>query len=149
MTDFLTKQQRSKRMAQIRGKDSAPELALRRALHKLGFRFKLHDKNLPGKPDLVLPKYKSVIFVHGCFWHGHEGCSVANTPKSNTYFWISKFQRNRERDKKNNDLLSLLGWKVIIVWECELNSAKKIQLTASKIAQSLFALHGIWLSLEG
>ena len=91
MVDFLTTAQRSERMSRIRGKDSQPELALRRVLHRLGLRYRLHAKELPGKPDLVFPRHKAVVFVHGCFWHRHKGCNIATTPKSNTPFWVEKF----------------------------------------------------------
>lgn len=97
MADFLTKAQRSERMAQIRGKDTKPELALRRQLHAQGFRYRLHQTGLHGTPDLVFARYKAVVFVHGCFWHRHEGCNIATTPKSNTPFWKEKFQRTVAR----------------------------------------------------
>lgn len=124
MVDFLTPAQRSERMARIRGKDSQPELALRGGLHRLGLRYRLHAKDLPGKPDLIFPRYKAVVFVHGCFWHRHEGCKIATTPKSNTPFWIEKFEKNVARDTRVADSLKTLAWRVFVVWECDLTPTK-------------------------
>jgi DNA mismatch endonuclease (patch repair protein) len=107
-------------MGRIRTKGTAPELALRSALHSAGFRFRLHRKNLPGKPDIILPKYKCVIFVHGCFWHHHEGCVKSTLPKTNVEFWQNKIAANVRRDKANQDNLAKLGWQVLIVWECDI-----------------------------
>jgi len=133
MADFLTKAQRSERMAQIRGKDTKPELALRRQLHAQGFRYRLHQTGLHGTPDLVFARYKAVVFVHGCFWHRHEGCNIATTPKSNTPFWKEKFQRTVARDHRNSQALESLGWRVFVVWECELTSGAKARATAEKL----------------
>lgn len=121
-------------MSRIRSSNTSPELALRRALHALGIRFRLHRKDLPGKPDIVLPRHKTVVFVHGCFWHRHAGCKVASTPKTNTAFWEEKFQRNMVRDERNTALLKGLGWKVLVVWECELGSLRKAQEAATRTA---------------
>ncbi|AVA21301.1 DNA mismatch endonuclease Vsr [Rhizobium sp. NXC24] len=137
MVDFLTPEERSKRMSRIKSRDTVPEVALRKALHALGFRFRLGSRRLPGKPDIVLPKYKSVVFVHGCFWHRHEDCKVATTPKSNTEFWLDKFERNVQRDLRVADELSRLGWQVNIVWECELSSMKAIGEAAASIARAV------------
>ncbi|MFZ5534162.1 MAG: very short patch repair endonuclease [Pseudomonadota bacterium] len=109
MVDFLSPSDRSERMSRIRGKDTQPELALRKALHRMGFRYRLHEKKLPGKPDIVLPRYKVVVFVHGCFWHRHPGCKIATIPKSNTPFWLEKFQNNVARDIRTVDELHALG----------------------------------------
>ena len=106
-------------MSRIRSNDTAPELVVRSFLHRNGFRFRLHAKTLPGHPDIVLPKYKTVVEVRGCFWHRHLGCSKATTPSSNADFWNAKFKRNVERDRKNILALQKLGWQVIVVWECE------------------------------
>lgn len=125
MPDFLTPAERSERMARIRSKDTSPELALRRALHARGFRFRLDDRKLPGRPDIVLARHRAVIFVHGCFWHRHQGCKVASTPKSNTDFWLEKFRRNVERDERSIRELKALGWRVFVVWECDLGSKRK------------------------
>lgn len=107
-------------MAAIRGKDTKPEVIVRRFLHRSGFRFRLHRRDLPGRPDIVLPKYRTVVEVRGCFWHRHEGCPFAYTPKSNRVFWESKLNGNRERDQRNLRELARLGWRAIEVWECEL-----------------------------
>jgi DNA mismatch endonuclease, patch repair protein len=132
MVDNLTPAERSERMSRIRSADTKPEIALRRALHRLGFRFRLHDHRLPGKPDLILQKYGTVIFVHGCFWHRHQGCKVATTPKSNTEFWINKFSLNVARDVTVHKQLHVAGWRVVIAWECELNSASKALAKATE-----------------
>lgn len=107
-------------MSRIRGKDTKPEVLLRSLLHRRGFRFRLHAPGLPGKPDIVLPKYRTVIFVHGCFWHRHEGCSNATMPKTHTEFWTEKFHRTVERDVRKKTELEALGWQILTVWECEL-----------------------------
>lgn len=136
MVDFLTPAQRSERMSRIRSKDSQPELALRRVLHRLGLRYRLHATNLPGKPDLVFPRYKAVVFVHGCFWHRHRGCKIATTPKSNTPFWVEKFDKNVARDSRVTTTLEKLGWRVFVVWECELTPTK-VQATGELLARLL------------
>ena len=122
MTDVHTQEQRSYNMSRIRGYDTLPEKKLRSLLHRRGFRFRLHDKGLPGRPDIVLPKYRSVIFVHGCFWHRHPECRYATTPESRSDFWRDKFARNVERDRKNITLLEKEGWYPIVIWECELKN---------------------------
>ena len=106
-------------MSGIRGKDTKPELEVRRFLHRLGFRYRLHDKRLPGRPDIVLPKYRTVVFVHGCFWHQHPGCKYATKPDSNGGFWQSKLRGNTVRDELSMARLNELGWRSITVWECE------------------------------
>jgi DNA mismatch endonuclease, patch repair protein len=120
MADTLTSEHRSWLMSRVWGRDTKPEWILRSALHRLGFRYRLANRKLPGKPDLVFRKYQSVVFVHGCFWHRHPGCLKATTPKSNVSFWQEKFSKNVERDKKNYSTLVNNGWKVIVVWQCEL-----------------------------
>ncbi|RQS61183.1 very short patch repair endonuclease [Burkholderia sp. Bp8984] len=139
MVDFLSRKERSERMARIRGKDTFPELTLRKILHRMGFRYRLHNKKIPGRPDIVLPKLRSVVFVHGCFWHRHEGCRIATLPKSNTQFWIEKFERNMARDARVKIELEDLGWRVFIVWECELSSAAKALETGEHLAKELKA----------
>jgi DNA mismatch endonuclease (patch repair protein) len=111
---------RSYNMSQIKGKDTKPEMLVRKFLFSKGFRYRLHAKNLPGKPDIVLPKYKTVIFVHGCFWHGHEGCKYFVVPKTRTDWWLNKINTNRTNDERSNSLLGKETWKIIILWECEL-----------------------------
>ncbi len=117
---------RSANMRAIRSKDMRPELAVRSLVHKLGYRFRLHRKDLPGKPDLVFVARRKVIFVHGCFWHCHKGCKTAHMPKSNLDYWGPKLERNRARDEENVKNLSANGWKVLVVWECETKNGKNI-----------------------
>ena len=114
-------EQRSRNMSAIKSKNTKPEIKVRKVLHSMGYRFRLHRKDLPGSPDIVLPKYKTVIFVHGCFWHRHENCKYASTPKTRQEFWEAKFRENINRDKLNQENLSSKGWKIIVVWECEIN----------------------------
>ena len=118
--DVLTPEQRKKNMQNIRGKDTKIEVKVRSELFKRGFRFRKNDSRYPGKPDIVLPKYKTVIFVNGCYWHRHPGCKYATTPKTNTEFWNKKFQTNIKNDAKNKAELEEAGWNVITLWECEL-----------------------------
>ena len=115
-------EQRSRNMSAIKSKNTKPEIAVRKLLHSMGYRFRLHRKDLPGSPDIVLPKYKTVIFVHGCFWHRHENCKYATTPKTRPAFWESKFNENIRRDRTNHNNLIKLGWKVLVIWECDLKS---------------------------
>jgi len=119
-TDIVSPEKRSEMMSKVRSKNSVVERKVRSVLHAAGFRFRLHRKDLPGTPDIVLPKYKLVIFVHGCFWHRHEGCPKSSMPKSNREFWEKKFLDNIARDKKAKTILNELGWEVIVVWECEI-----------------------------
>jgi DNA mismatch endonuclease (patch repair protein) len=128
-------------MSKIRSKDTKPELALRKALYARGFRYRVNDAKLPGKPDIVLPKYKTVIFLHGCFWHRHEGCKYASTPKTNTKFWVDKITSNAERDKANAEKLTALGWNVLTVWECEIRHEYKHDLTPliDRVEAEIFA----------
>jgi DNA mismatch endonuclease (patch repair protein) len=121
--DVFTPEKRSEVMSRIRGRDTKPELALRSMLHRLGYRFTVHgplNRTLPGRPDLVLPKYRTVIFVHGCFWHGHEHCPAFRLPKSRIAFWKAKIQGNQQRDLRNENALRALGWHVVTIWECAL-----------------------------
>lgn len=122
MTDGLTQQQRSANMAAIKGKNTKPEMHVRRFLHGRGYRYRLHVRNLPGKPDIVLKKWRALVFVNGCYWHRHSGCKMAYSPRSNTDFWEQKFADNVRRDAKNHRLLKAAGWKVIVVWECEVKN---------------------------
>lgn len=119
MPDIVDKATRSRMMSGIRGKDTKPELEVRRFLHRLGFRYRLHDKRLPGRPDVVLPKYRTVVFVHGCFWHQHPGCRLATKPDTNGEFWRDKLRSNTVRDARNQSKLVELGWRTITVWECQ------------------------------
>lgn len=122
MVDVHNKNSRSYNMSQIKGKDTQPEMKVRRFLHANGFRFRLHVRNLPGLPDIVLNKYRTVIFVHGCFWHRHPNCRYTTNPKSNKDYWQAKFQVNVENDIKNQILLKQEGWNVVLIWECQLKS---------------------------
>lgn len=136
MVDRITKEHRSWNMSRIHSKDTLPELRVRSFLHRAGFRFRLHDKKLPGSPDIVLPKYRTAIFVHGCYWHRHPGCKEATKPKTRVSFWEEKFRKNIERDIKNENLLIAAGWIVLTVWECE--TRDEIMLLAA--SQKLFDL---------
>jgi DNA mismatch endonuclease (patch repair protein) len=127
--DIWNKEKRSEVMSKIRSKNTKPELTLRKALFARGFRYRVNDTKLPGKPDIVLPKYKTVIFLNGCFWHRHEDCKYAYTPKTNTKFWVNKINSNAERDKINSRKLTALGWNVLIIWECEIRHAHKLDIT--------------------
>lgn len=132
MSDKHNEQQRRYNMQQIKGKNTKPELLLRKILFASGFRYRINVTNLPGKPDMVLKKYKTAIFVNGCFWHGHEHCRFFVIPKTRTDFWINKIEGNKLRDSKNITLLKEMGWSVITVWECELRK-DKIQQTTDEI----------------
>ena len=127
MVDRITPEHRSWNMSQIKNRDTKPELVVRSLLHRMGYRFRLHRKDLPGKPDIVLPKYKTVIFVNGCFWHRHPRCKFAYTPKSRVNFWKQKFADNVLRDKKCKRELLKLGWNSLIIWECEVSNLDSIR----------------------
>lgn len=134
-TDVVTPEQRSRMMAQIKGKNTKPELIVRSLCHEMGLRFRLHRRDLPGTPDLVFPKYRLCIFVHGCFWHRHIGCKYASTPKSRQEFWSKKLDSNANRDEQCINKLKLMDWRVEVVWECELrdiNSVKEKILLLTK-----------------
>lgn len=120
MVDTITKEERSRIMGLVRNKDTRPEMVVRRLIHSMGFRYRLHQGGLPGRPDLVFAGRRKVIFVNGCFWHRHEGCSLARIPKSRTEFWTAKLSANRERDERNIAALRALGWDVMVLWECQL-----------------------------
>lgn len=129
MSDIFSSQKRSDIMSKIGGKNTKPEILVRKFLFSQGFRYRINVKTLPGKPDIVLPKYKTVIFINGCFWHGHN-CKKGKLPSSNIDFWKEKISNNKSRDDKNSDLLAKLGWKVIIIWQCEISNinSRKIRL---------------------
>lgn len=131
--DKHTPEQRSRNMSAVKQRDTGPEIIVRKLLHKLRFRFRLCRKGLPGTPDIVLPKYKTCIFVHGCFWHHHVGCKRATLPKSNKRFWQEKILRNQERDSVNIHDLEDQGWKVLVVWECETKDIAKLELKLSAL----------------
>jgi len=127
MVDHLSPEKRSWNMAQIRAKNTLPEKITRSLLHRRGYRFRLHGKNIPGRPDIVLPKYKTVIFVHGCFWHRCKKCNRATIPSTRQKFWLKKFEDNVNRDARNKKELKKSGWKVIVIWECETNNLPELQ----------------------
>lgn len=141
MTDIVDSQTRSRMMAGIRGKDTKPELALRRSLHALGFRYRLHAKGIPGRPDLVLPRFNAVIFVHGCFWHRHSDCRYASVPSTRPDFWASKFAANVTRDTSVRLELGKAGWRVATVWECALRTEDGVAAAGATV--------GTWLRGTG
>ena len=134
MTDTLSPSQRSEMMSRIRGRDTKPELQVRSILHRMGYRFTLDNRDMPGSPDIVLPRYDVAIFVHGCFWHRHEGCRYATTPKTRRSFWNAKFQANIARDRRGTAALRRDGWRVWTVWECQLRAPEKV---ASRLQRML------------
>ena len=127
--DVFSREKRSEVMSRVRSKDTGPELIVRRSLHRSGLRFRLHRRDLPGQPDIVLPSRKVVVFVHGCFWHGHSCRRGARVPKTNTDYWLKKIRRNEVRDEENNYALIALGWGVLVLWECEIKDAEKLDET--------------------
>lgn len=135
--DIKSKEERSRNMSAIRSGDTKPEMLVRRYLHARGFRYGLHNRKLPGSPDIVLSKYKTVIFINGCFWHGHEGCKYYRLPKSNIEFWQEKITRNKERDAFDVSVLEAKGWKVLTVWECELRTIAQREDTLTRLVQDI------------
>ena len=133
MTDVMTPEQRSRCMASVKGKDTKPEMIVRKYLFSRGLRYRVNDRKLPGSPDIVLKKYNTVVFVDGCFWHGHEGCRYFRLPKTNTDFWRHKIAMNYARDYANNIDLELAGWRVIRVWECEIKTKTKREETLERL----------------
>lgn len=138
MADIMTRAQRSERMSRIRGRNTKPELVVRRFLHQRGFRYRLHVAGLPGRPDLVLPKYRTTIFVEGCFWHGHS-CQKGRVPGTNSSFWQAKVATNQARDKRNQRLLRRDGWRVIRIWECQLATNKKRESALGRLISRILA----------
>ena len=137
MSDTLSQTQRSYNMSRIRGKNTKPEILVRKGLRARGFRFRLHNRRLPGSPDIVLPKYGVAILVNGCFWHGHKGCRYATRPRTNVEFWEAKIARNRHRDEVTEAHLLALGWHVITIWECELRGADKVAVRMDSLAEEI------------
>ena len=136
MGDIFSKKKRSEIMSKVKTVDTKPESVLRKCLFAYGFRYRKNVKTLPGKPDIVLPKYKTVIFVHGCFWHGHE-CKYGAAPSSNVDFWLKKINSNKKRDKKQVNLLRNMGWNVITVWQCEINNKEKAKKRCNGLVELL------------
>ncbi|HCG00189.1 MAG TPA: very short patch repair endonuclease [Chloroflexi bacterium] len=126
MPDVFSSTDRSRIMSKVKNRDTAPKLVVRRLLHRLGYRFRLHRANLPGHPDIVLPRHRKVIFVHGCFWHGHVGCPRGARPATNTEFWNAKLDANARRDKSTQEALDKLGWRILIVWQCETRNETRL-----------------------
>lgn len=144
MADIVDKATRSKMMSGIRAKDTKPEIIIRKLLHREGFRFRLHLRKMPGNPDIVLPKHKLCIFVHGCFWHHHQGCKYAYLPKTRRKFWESKFRENMLRDRVNQSKLISSGWRVMVIWECYIKShthMKIISAISDGIRSEIVSLH--------
>ena len=137
MRDRLTKERRSWNMSRIRGKNTAPEIEVRHALHGMGYRFRLHGQKLPGRPDVVLARYRTVIFVHGCFWHQHAGCKYCRLPKSNRRYWVNKLLGNHRRDEMHRRALRKLGWRVVVVWECETEQLRVLTKKINRLAEQL------------
>lgn len=125
MSDVLTKEQRHRCMSNVKSKNTKPEIMVRKFLFSNGYRYRVNRKDLPGKPDIVLPKYRSVVFINGCFWHGHQNCRYATIPESNHEFWLAKITGNVERDKQTRERLSQMGWRVIDIWQCQLKPREK------------------------
>ena len=136
MADVHEPEVRSYNMSQIKGKDTKPEIMVRRFLHTNGFRYRLHDSKLPGKPDIVLNKYNTIVFIHGCFWHGHKECKYFVIPKTRTQWWLDKINGNKKKDRENITELQKFGWNIIIIWECELKPEKREQ-TLKKLVKKL------------
>lgn len=126
MADVFSKEKRSWLMSRVKGRDTKPEILVRSLLHRMGFRFRLHCRELPGNPDIVLPRHSAVVFVHGCFWHGHKDCRRATRPTSNTSFWTKKLDQNKKRDPLLRRALKRLGWRTLVIWECEIRKPKKL-----------------------
>lgn len=139
MADIVDRQTRSRMMSGIRGKDTKPEMVLRRALHARGFRYRLHGKGVSGQPDLILAKHRAVIFVHGCFWHRHDGCRYATTPATRPEFWAEKFAANVRRDRAACDALVADGWRVATIWECALRKRHLVEPVVAKVVEWLLA----------
>lgn len=135
--DHVSPRQRSALMSRIRSRDTVPERLVRSHLHRMGYRFRLHRSDLPGRPDVVLPRFRRVIFVHGCFWHGHEGCGRSKRPSTNVDFWNKKLDATIDRDKKNRRLLTKLGWTNSVIWECETKDPKTLSRRLYQIADEM------------
>lgn len=134
--DIVSREKRSAMMANIKSRNTRPEIAVRRAAHRLGLRFRLNRRDLPGSPDLVFPRHRTTIFVHGCYWHRHEGCKFAYTPKSNVAFWTAKLQANVDRDARVKQVLEDHAWNVVVIWECETKNAVNVANVLTRVFQS-------------
>ena len=149
MVDVLTPEQRRHNMSRIRGRDTKPEMLLRRGLHAAGLRFRLHARDLPGRPDLVFPRFRAAVLVHGCFWHGH-GCPMCRLPATRPDFWVRKLEGNRARDQRTAEALARAGWRVMVVWECSLRGPARQPLEEVLVQCTGFISHGgSFVELEG
>lgn len=137
MSDIMTKEERSALMSKIKGKNTKPEMIVRKYLFARGFRYRLHDKYLPGSPDIVLPKYKTAVFIHGCFWHGHSGCRKARLPSSNIDYWEKKIHENLERDRKKIASMEEAGWHVLVVWQCDIDNKTRREKYLDEIVEEI------------
>lgn len=137
MTDNLSRRERSLLMSRVRAENTAPEMLLRSALHRAGYRYSVHKRDLPGKPDIVFTSRRKVIFIHGCFWHGHKNCNQGGLSKSNQKFWNDKLAKNRARDRRVKAALTAAGWQVLVVWTCSLRSAQKVSYTLARVKRFL------------
>ena len=135
MTDVFSKEKRSWIMSRVKGRNTKPEVLVRSFVHRMGYRFRIHRRDLPGNPDIVLPRYAKVIFIHGCFWHGHKRCPRSKRPTTNVSFWNKKLDANKERDSRFLRKLRRLGWKVLVVWECEIKKPEKLLLKLERFLQ--------------
>ena len=148
MADTMTPVQRSRCMSAVKGKDTKPEMIVRKYLFSKGLRFRIHVKKLAGSPDIVLPKYKIVIFVNGCFWHGHDGCKYSRLPKSNDFFWEQKIRTNKARDIANDYVLQTEGWKIIHIWECEIKKVKDREKILETLYKQIITTHNPYQTEE-
>lgn len=139
-TDCFTPEKRSEVMSRVRSENTSPEIKVRRTLHRMGYRFRLHRRDLPGSPDVVLPKHRIALFVHGCFWHRHPGCRRATVPKKNSEFWVAKLERNTQRDEQAQRELRELGWNVVVIWECEV--PRRTELLEARLEELLHRAAG-------
>ena len=137
MSDIYSKKKRSEIMSRISGKETTPEILVRKKLFENGYRFRKHVKSLPGKPDVVLSKYKTIIFINGCFWHGHKRCRASKLPSTNKKFWNDKIKSNISRDRKNISILKKMGWQVVVVWQCQLNTLRKFGRAIDNVIMKL------------
>ena len=148
MADIKSKEERSRNMAAIKGKDTKPEMIVRKYIFSKGLRYRIHVKSLPGNPDIVLPKYKTVVFINGCFWHGHDACKYFRLPKSNIEFWDTKIKNNKNRDIINEERLKEAGWKVIRIWECEIKKVKDREKILETLYKQIITSHIPYLIKE-
>lgn len=143
----MTLEQRSRAMSSVSGRDTKAEVAVRSQLHRMGFRFRKNVRTLAGSPDIVLPRYRAVIFIHGCFWHGHEGCPKSKLPRTREEFWANKLAANIVRDRKNIAELTAIGWRVAVIWECDVKAQQRMSITIASLADWLKGSNGIGVNV--